>query len=104
MASDPIHSRRYRVLRAAFRAECEENDEPCWLCNQPIDYSVTHEENRDEAFELDHAYPRKKFPELALDPAGFRASHGRCNNDRGDGLVVAELGVNSRQWLALSYA
>ena len=101
MAGDAIHSRRYRALRSVFRAQGEAEDAGCWICGMEIDYSIKHEDDWEQAWQLDHVYPRSKFPELALDPEGFRHSHGKCNNDRSDGSQPEGLGVPSRVWLSL---
>lgn len=91
-------TRNMRKLRAAFHAECRDANEPCWICGQPIDYTApaTHP----DAFELDHFYPVSTHPELAEDPANFRASNGSCNRSRGDtqpdDLLV--IGETSRAW------
>ena len=76
-ASPGQGTRRYMKLRAIFLDGCKEANAPCWLCGQPIDYRIPHNDpvtgavNR-EAFELDHAYPRSTHPELAEDPSNFR--------------------------------
>lgn len=76
---DGLTSRYYRKLRATFRAQCAEQSATCWLCGQPIDYSIPWKNEdgtvNDDAFELDHLYPRSKYPEHAEDPGGFRPSH-----------------------------
>lgn len=89
--------RRYRKVRARFRAECEKYDVPCHLCGDKIDYTL--DDGRDpNAFECDHFYPRSKRPELAYDPANFRAAHMDCNRSRGDDDVRQTLGVPSEEW------
>lgn len=40
MTDGRLDSRRYRAMRKAFRDECEAVAASCWLCNQPIDYSI----------------------------------------------------------------
>lgn len=73
-------SRYYRQARKHFRAQCAQNNRPCWLCGQPIDYTIPWKDPHtghinDDAFELDHLYPRSTHPEYAEDPGGFRPSH-----------------------------
>lgn len=97
MAGDGQTSRRYRALRKAFRAKCEQENAPCWLCQMPIDYRI--EWPNDDAFELDHLYPRSTHPEHAEDPANFRASHSACNNKRSNKMPTGGLGTLSRTWL-----
>lgn len=98
MAGDGQTSRRYRKLRAEYRATCSNNDTPCWLCSMPIDYSIT-DPHDDEVFELDHLYPRSTHPQHAEDPANFRASHRACNNKRSNKMPVGGLGTLKRNWL-----
>ena len=96
MSDGGIRTRRYRRLRAAFRASGEAVDAPCWLCGQKIEYALT---NDPEAWELDHLYPRSTHPELGLDPGNFRHSHQRCNRARGNRMPAGGLGSLSRDWL-----
>jgi HNH endonuclease len=83
------------VLRVAFRAECEAEDRPCWMCGQPIAYGIP---DQDDSFQLDHYFTVSAHPELQEDPANFRASHARCNRQRGDGAPAPTLGSLSRSW------
>ena len=88
--------RRYRKPRARFRAECEKVDARCHLCGDRIIWDAPT--GHPDGFELDHFYPRSTHPELALDPANFRASHKSCNGSRGNDAVQATLGVPSEEW------
>jgi len=103
-ASPGQGTRRYMKLRAVFLDECKEANAPCWLCGQPIDYRIPHNDpvtgavNR-EAFELDHAYPRSTHPELAEDPSNFRPSHRACNLKRSDGKGDLPMGSVSSRFL-----
>lgn len=97
-------SRRYRADRKQYRTQCENTDARCWLCNQPIDYSIPWRDPytghvNDDAFELDHLYPRSKHPELAEDPAAYRPSHRACNRQRSNKLSLTGLGTPTRQWV-----
>ena len=94
---DGLTSRRYRKLRKAFRAECEALNKPCWLCQQAIDYRIEWPD--EEAWELDHLYPRSTHPELAEDPANFRPSHRLCNLRRGNKMPQPGLGSVKRRWI-----
>lgn len=99
-------TRRYRMLRANFRALCEHFVNPdgtigahCWLCGRAIDYSLPAGPNgHPEAWNLDHAHPVSTHPELAEDPANFRPSHADCNEKRGDQAPFIELGTPSEDW------
>lgn len=96
-------SRRYRKLKATFRAKCQADCLPCWLCGQSIDYSIPHRDpitgvHNDDAFELDHLYPRSTHPELSEDPANFKPSHRACNYMRGNSMKVGKIGSLTRTW------
>jgi len=89
-------TRRYKASRARFRAECEREQRPCWLCGLPIDYTLVHP--HPECFNLDHAYTVGDRPELAEDPANYRPSHKHCNEERGDNEPFIPLGSPSEDW------
>lgn len=97
MAGDGQTSRRYRQLRKTFRSQCEQANTQCWLCSQPIDYTIPWPD--EQSFELDHLYPRSTHPQHAEDPANFRASHRACNNKRSNKMPVGGLGTLKRNWL-----
>ena len=104
MSGDGRTSRRYRKQRLTFRAEGERTNAPCWLCGMDIDYSIPRLDPRtntvnDEAWELDHFYPRSTHPEHAEDPTGFRHSHGACNRNRGNRAPSRSITNPSRRWL-----
>lgn len=94
--------RTYVVFRDRFRRSCSAARAICWICDQPIDYSLKHGDPW--AFELDHALPVETHPELALDPSNFKPSHSRCNKRRAlaegpsgdDG--VPDTGIASEIW------
>lgn len=89
-------SRRYKELRTAYRAECQSKALRCWLCQDPIDYTLPRE--HPECFNLDHALPVSQRPDLLLDPANFRPSHKVCNERRGDDEPTIDLGEPSEDW------
>ena len=92
-------SRRYRKLRREFRADQAASDAPCWICRMPIDSTTPWPD--DEAWELDHLYPRSTHPQHAEDPANFRSSHRRCNGARGNSIAApSDIGTPSRDWIA----
>lgn len=94
------NTRRFKQDRATFRATCATEQQRCWLCAQPIDYTAPHDDYRnDDRFELDHYYPVSTHPELQHDPANFRPSHAGCNRTRGNSTVTSTLdGTLSRDW------
>lgn len=93
------NTRRMHKLRDEFKAQCEDADEECWICNLEIDYAAPADDyENDERFQLDHYFPVSTHPELQEDPSNFRASHAGCNRDRGNGVATPGLGIPSRQW------
>ena len=70
----------------------------CWICGQPIDYSLAPS-SADNSWEPDHVQPVAKRPDLELDLNNIKASHRACNRSRGDGTNGNnELGQQSRIW------
>ncbi|MBW9093118.1 hypothetical protein JNB62_05435 [Microbacterium jejuense] len=93
------NTRRQHKQRIEFRAECEANDELCWICGLPIDYDAAHDDYaNDDRFQEDHYWPVSTHPHLQDDPDNKRASHAGCNRERGNGAPVVDLGIPSRQW------
>jgi 5-methylcytosine-specific restriction endonuclease McrA len=68
---------------------------PCWLCGQPIDYTLPWDDL--EAFTVDHIKPRSTHPEMADEPSNCLAAHAKCNKSRGNSAVTG-LGTTSRDW------
>jgi 5-methylcytosine-specific restriction endonuclease McrA len=87
--------RRYKKLSAQFRAHCARHDAPCWLCLDPIDYTLDY--THPESFSLDHRAPRSLSPELTEDPGNFMPSHSVCNKRRGNRGPI-NVGMTSRRW------
>ena len=70
----------------------------CWICGQPIDYSLAPS-SADSAWEPDHVQPVAKRPDLELDLNNIKASHRACNRNRGDGTNGSNvIGQQSRIW------
>lgn len=88
-------TRRWRKISAEFRAQCQADNAPCWLCGQPIDYTITDPYD-DDAFEPDHYYPVSSYPQHAEDTANLRPSHRGCNRARGNDMSLANLGTISQ--------
>jgi 5-methylcytosine-specific restriction endonuclease McrA len=89
-------TRRFKELRRAFKDLARREQRPCWLCGMAIDYELPHD--HPDAFSLDHRFPVSTHPHLAEDPAGFEASHSRCNKSRGNRAQPLSLGTRSRNW------
>jgi hypothetical protein len=85
----------YQVLREQFRLGCAARRAPCWLCDEPIEYSLT---GGPMAFECDHAIPVSVEPRLALDTNNFRASHAVCNRRRQAAKAIPITGEPSEHW------
>jgi len=100
MAGDGNSSRRWRTkIRPTFRALGVKDQAACWLCGQPIDYTIT-DINDDAVWEPDHLFPRSTHPQLAEDPGNLRHSHRGCNRTRGNKTTLVGLGTLTRNWLA----
>ncbi|APT85327.1 hypothetical protein CAQU_09915 [Corynebacterium aquilae DSM 44791] len=85
-----------KQLRKQTRREYREQNLPCWLCAQPIDYLAPP--NTPNALDIDHAISTKQRPDLELDPTNFRPAHVSCNRARKDNPPHPPLGQNSRRW------
>lgn len=100
MAGDGQTSRRWREkIRPQFRDQGVRDNEPCWLCGQPIDYTNT-DPHDDNTWEPDHFYPRSTHPQFAEDTANLRHSHRGCNRTRGNKqhTEIHGLGTLTRNW------
>lgn len=92
-----VGGREYQALRKIFRKRCADNDEPCWICGQPIAYDQA-DSSTDDSFELDHYYPVSTHPDLEMDPANFRPSNMSCNRSRGNSAPLPVVDNLSRNW------
>lgn len=88
--------RRWRELKAKFRAQCQAADTPCWMCGQAIDWNAA--DDTPDCFNIDHFYPVSTHPELGNDPGNLRPSHRACNIARGAGDPPLSLGTPSEDW------
>lgn len=68
----------------------------CWLCGQPIDYTLPHDD--DNAFTVEHIHPRSTHPHLVDDPGNCVPAHARCNKARGNKAYAPSLGSLSEDW------
>lgn len=69
----------------------------CHICGERIDYSLKPS-SAPLAWEPDHILPVSRAPELELDLNNIKASHTRCNRQRGAGTGDNALGQRSRIW------
>ena len=85
-------SSRWRKIAANLRAQRN----PCHICKQPIDYDAPP--HHPDSFEADHYYPESTHPNLATDPANVRASHSKCNRNRGNQPMQPTRWVQAEEW------
>jgi len=69
---------------------------PCYICGQPINYTLPHDHPM--AFTIEHIHPRSTHPHLENDPSNCVPSHAKCNKARGNGAQRPGLGNLSREW------
>lgn len=83
-----------------YRTEAREREEPCWLCGDPIDYSLldTKDTENDGYPEVDHVLPLSKFPQYAADKANMKMTHRLCNNTRSASMTSDGIGRTSQDW------
>ena len=90
-----IHSRhQWARLRDRFRDHCRRTNALCHLCVQRgdvehavIDYATARSP---WSFEADHLKSVDAYPHLAFEWSNLRASHARCNRQKGPKAVVIE--------------
>lgn len=97
MAVDPRQTPAWRRMRRRCFERDRAADAPCWICGQPIDYSLPPS-SAPSAYEPDHWRDVSRHPELALCPENVRPSHMSCNRARGKRAGTSPLGVPSRRW------
>lgn len=97
--SERKSTRQFAKDKKRFREQCARDHAPCWICGQPIDYTVAPNAT-DDSFNLDHLIPVARDPSVQFDPAGFRASHASCNRERGAADPYRPIGQLSRAWAA----
>ncbi|MFI9537467.1 HNH endonuclease [Nocardia fusca] len=84
------------ALRQIARSLKLRRAQPCFICRQPIDYRLPHDDP--EAFTVEHIKPRSTHPHLELEPSNCAPAHASCNKSRGNSEVVYGLGRTSEQW------
>lgn len=84
--------RRHNEASARLRTE----HRPCWLCGQPIDYTLTWPDPA--SFSLDHIKSRATHPLLEHEPTNHAAAHLSCNSSRQTNDPKPTIGATSRQW------
>lgn len=97
MAKAGRDTQEWRILRRQCFERDRRLDAPCWICGEPIDYSLGQSTTR-ESYEADHYLDVKNHPELAHEPTNIRPSHVKCNRSRKTKSGIDELGNRSRVW------
>ena len=90
-------SKRWPKIRKLALERDRKARAPCHICGEPIDYTI-EPSSAPLAWEPDHLVPFAKAPELELDLNNIKASHMRCNRQRGTGAQDMALGRRSRIW------
>ena len=94
----PSRAGRWKYIRKLAWNRDSQVRACCWICNEPIDYSVPPSTTPD-SYEPDHIIPVAKDASKELDLNNIRASHRRCNRGRGDGTNGTNtIGRRSRVW------
>lgn len=89
-------TRANKKLRQQLRQQHAENNTPCYLCGQPIDYTAPpHTPN---ACDLDHIHPTSTHPHLENDPNNIKPTHTNCNRARHNQPPRPTLGQPSQTW------
>lgn len=90
---------RYQRAKARYRRDCERDGSACWLCTEPIDYTLQYPDPH--SWSLDHktvVSDTDLGQQRALDPGNFRPSHLDCNRKRNDRDPTLGLGTPSEDW------
>lgn len=95
--SERSTTRAFRKASQEFFEQGKHESAVCWLCGQPIDYSVDPG-STDDSHNLDHYVPVSMDPSIQHDPANWRHSHRICNILRGAAPPKLPLGTFSREW------
>ena len=94
---DGHRSSRWPYVRKMAWDRDRRDRAPCHICGERIDYSIPAS-SAPLAWEPDHIMPFSKAPELELDLNNIKASHMRCNRQRGNGKNDLNVGMRSRIW------
>ena len=92
---------RWKAVRKAAYERDRDANAPCWICGKPINYAASPHDP--DGWQPDHVLTVHDHPEFALDITNLRASHARCNNQRGQAdkaerKRASELGEPSEDW------
>lgn len=90
-------SKRWPYIRKLAYERDRKARAVCHICGERIDYTIKPS-SAPLAWEPDHIQPFSRAPELELDLNNIKASHMRCNRQRGNGNNDGNLGQRSRLW------
>ncbi len=89
-----LSGKRWAELRQFVIAR----DTDCWLCNEPVDKTLSGRHPRGP--QAHHVLPKKLYPNQMFDPAFIRLTHRDCNERAGDRMPEPSIHAGpSRQWL-----
>lgn len=89
-------TRANKKLRKELKQTYANQNAPCYLCGQPINYAAPA--HHPDSCELDHLMPTSTHPHLEADRANIRPTHSSCNRARQNGAPAPTLGSLSRTW------
>jgi len=78
--ANPCSGAGWQRLTAPYRQAWANAGAPCWLCDEPIDYTLRHPHRL--ALTVDHVVARWNGG-APLDPGNWSPSHASCNSSRG---------------------
>jgi HNH endonuclease len=88
--------RRDKLDSARLKAMSAEQQRPCILCGQPIDYTLPAD--HPQSFTKEHVIPLSIRPDLAQDPTNYAPAHASCNKSAGNRERRPPVGDTSEQW------
>lgn len=96
MARTQSYQERKVMKQRAYSAMA--NNEPCYICGQPIDYAAVNRTDPN-ALTIDHIKSWRDNPELRADIGNLAPTHRSCNASKGvkDQALPAH-GNASRDW------
>jgi 5-methylcytosine-specific restriction endonuclease McrA len=92
--------RNARDALARVKSEGARTNEPCFLCQQRIDYALVYP--HPYSCSVEHVLPRETFPLKTWDPANWKPAHLECNVSRRKRRPapqeLQDLGFASPEW------
>ncbi|QDK02018.1 HNH endonuclease [Gordonia phage Gibbles] len=91
------------LSKKEFYTFCKEQNLPCWICNEPIDYKSKHRPVSSKQFKdvwtwsLDHYIPKSLGWDLQDHSVNWRPAHARCNWRRGNRIPERTIWVGPKE-------